>query len=72
MRLLELHEGTISLTEHPPGSIPMYAILSHTWGPSADEVSYNDLVNGLGKNKPGYDKIRFCAKQAERDGLRYF
>ncbi|KAF8865625.1 HET-domain-containing protein [Acephala macrosclerotiorum] len=73
MRLLELNDnGDLSLIERASGSIPEYAILSHTWGPDGDEVIYEDLIQGTGKHKPGYEKIRFCAKQAERDGLKYF
>ena len=53
-------------------AIPPYAILSHTWGRDDDEVTFKDLTSGTGKNKPGYDKIRFCGEQAGRDHLRYF
>jgi hypothetical protein len=49
-----------------------YAILSHTWGPDTEEVTFQDLVNGVGQAKPGYEKIRFCGEQAWKDGLRYF
>jgi hypothetical protein len=53
--------------------MPSYAILSHIWRPNfEEEVTFKDLVDGTGKDKPGYDKIRFCANQVERDGLRYF
>lgn len=53
-------------------TIPPYAILSHTWGTDTKEVTFKDLVNGTGKNKPGYKKIRFCGEQAQKDGLQYF
>jgi hypothetical protein len=49
---------------------PPYAILSHTWGD--DEVSFEDLANGLGEDKDGYKKIEFCANQAIQDKLQYF
>ncbi|KAI9784312.1 MAG: hypothetical protein M1839_002373 [Geoglossum umbratile] len=52
--------------------IPEYAILSHTWGEDKEEVTYRDLIYGTGKNKVGYEKIRFCGEQARRDGLHYF
>ena len=52
--------------------IPQYAILSHTWGADTDEVTFGDMTNGTGKNKPGYEKIRFCGEQARQDGLQYF
>lgn len=54
--------------------IPPYAILSHTWRQDHEEVSFKDIYKGKGKGKtkPGYDKLRFCAKQAAEDGLEYF
>jgi hypothetical protein len=74
MRLLERNNaGEISLTKYLVGDdIPRYAILSHTWGAETEEVSFKDLMDGIGKSKPGYDKIRFCGEQARRDGLQYF
>jgi hypothetical protein len=51
--------------------VPPYAILSHTWA-EGQEVTYNELVTGTGKDKIGYDKIRFCGRQAAADGLEYF
>ncbi|KAK0753567.1 heterokaryon incompatibility, partial [Schizothecium vesticola] len=53
-------------------SIPSYAILSHTWGPDSEEVTFQDLMNDTGKDKAGYEKIRFCADQAQQHGLLYF
>jgi hypothetical protein len=72
MRLLEHgNNGGFSLTKDlADDEIPKYAILSHTWG--ADEVTFEDLVNGTGENKEGYKKIQFCGEQAARDGLQYF
>jgi hypothetical protein len=51
--------------------IPPYAILSHTWGRNGDEVTFKDLIDGTGKSKPGFKKIRFGGEQARLDGLRY-
>jgi hypothetical protein len=48
-----------------------YAILSHTWGKDNDEVTYEDLLQGTGKDKVGYQKIAFCAKQAISDRIQY-
>ena len=42
----------------PSDKTPPYAILSHIWGEG--EVSFRDLVDGTGKNKAGYAKIRLC------------
>jgi hypothetical protein len=72
MRLLRYEEaGRLTITSFDD-AIPPYAILSHTWGPDAEEVTFADLAKGGGKDKPGYKKIRFCGEQAQRDGLQYF
>jgi hypothetical protein len=74
MRLLEINHGyTFSLTKDLIGDdeIPAYAILSHTWQ-AGQEVTFDDLINNTGHNKAGYIKLKFCAQQAERDGLRNF
>jgi hypothetical protein len=75
MRLLERGDnGELRLTEDLVGdNIPRYAILSHTWSiDTTEEITFKDLVDGTGKGKAGYDKIRFCAEQAGRDSLLYF
>jgi hypothetical protein len=73
MRLLEVKDhGEFSLTRDLIDNIPPYAILSHTWGADTDEVAFRDLMDGAGKSKAGYDKIRFCGEQARRDRLQYF
>jgi hypothetical protein len=72
MRLAKrMSNGDFSLTEFLD-NIPPYAILSHTWGDTNDEVTYDDLTKGTGKSKKGYTKIQFCAKQAADNGLQYF
>ena len=48
--------------DHPPP----YAILSHIW-PEGQEVTYDGLVGGMGKNKTGYDKILFYINRAAED-----
>lgn len=72
MRLLKRLRGDdfklISFNDDNP---PPYAILSHTWT-EGQEVTYNELVAGTGKDKTGYDKIRFCGGRAAVDGLEYF
>ena len=74
MRLLKWdNDGKVTLTKDLAGdNIPPYAILSHTWGPDTKEVTFRDLVDGTGKDKEGYEKIRFCAKQARFDSLQFF
>jgi hypothetical protein len=57
-------------------SVPFYAILSHTWGQDQDEVKFQDIECGRihfdDDSKPGYEKLRFCHRQAALHGLSYF
>ena len=70
MRLLEYKSnGDFILHEFIGTKVPVYAILSHTWG--SEEVSLQEVENGTGKDKAGWKKIVFCAKEADTDGLRY-
>jgi hypothetical protein len=72
--LLRSDTGEFSLTKDLVGddTIPPYAILSHTWGADVEEITFEDITNGTGKDKPGYEKIQFCGEQARIDGLQYF
>jgi hypothetical protein len=71
MRLLEYNDdGEFSVTDSFGDETPQYAILSHTWG--AEEVTFNDVMDGTSKCKAGYRKIQFCGEQARRDSLQYF
>lgn len=74
MRLLQiLDDGEVVLTKKIYGTPPPYAILSHTWSEDEDhEVSLSDLQSGQGFRKPGYRKILFCAKEAQKLGLEHF
>jgi hypothetical protein len=75
MRLLRRNDtGEFGLTEDlgSDKTIPPYAILSHTWGADAEEVTFEDLTNSTGTDKAGYKKINFCAEQAGKDDLQYF
>ena len=73
MRLLKRNEENgFNLTEDLTTNIPPYAILSHTWGPDADEVTYKDVIDGAGKDKAGYKKLEFCAEQARHHKLKHF
>ncbi|OCK84872.1 HET-domain-containing protein [Lepidopterella palustris CBS 459.81] len=72
MRLLQFDDDRgFSLTEFAEDEIPRYAILSHTWGPDRDEVTYEDILNGTRSGKAGFDKLHFCTVQAKKDGLGY-
>lgn len=73
MRLLQYSEkGELSIHSFEDGTIPAYAILSHTWGADGDEVTFDDLESGHGKSKLGYRKILFCGERTRRDNLKYF
>jgi hypothetical protein len=74
MRLLQRgDDNKLSFTKDLVGDdeVPPYAILSHTWQED-QEVTFDDWRNGRTRGKAGYNKILFCAQQAERDGLRHF
>jgi hypothetical protein len=74
MRLLQRlpDDNGFNLVEYFEREIPPYAILSHTWGPDGNEVTFKDLMKGTGQSKPGYRKLSFCCGQAAQDGLDFF
>jgi hypothetical protein len=74
MRLLKLgNNGSFSYQWFSEESVPPYAILSHTWGTGEDdEVTFEDLKDGTGIDKPGFQKLQFCGWQAKEDDLHYF
>jgi hypothetical protein len=75
MRLIKaLPSGAFELTPRffDRETIPKYAILSHTWRLDSEEVVYQDMIDGLGESKAGYEKIKFCGEQAVKDGLTHF
>lgn len=71
MRLL----NTITLQMHDfqPGQVvPRYAILSHTWGESQNEVDYADMNSKdltRARTKPGWHKIAGACSFARSEGL---
>ncbi|KAL7943509.1 ankyrin repeat-containing domain protein [Trichoderma barbatum] len=72
MRLLhtkELDTGGFELKEFGEHNVPLYAILSHTWG--EEEVTFQDMTLGRFANKKGYDKIRGCCSLARANGYDY-
>lgn len=73
MRLLEYHPDDKSLTLTSPFSPKdiFYAILSHTWGHESDEVTFQDMMEGTGRDKIGYKKLLNMARKAWSHGLRY-
>jgi hypothetical protein len=73
MHLLEFdHDGKLVLKRFLAGKIPSYAILSHTWEADDQEVTFKDVTDGIGVNKLGYAKIKFCGERAREDGLHHF
>ncbi|KAI8930567.1 hypothetical protein NX059_012177 [Plenodomus lindquistii] len=72
MRLLHFDAlGRPVLTDFRGKTIPPYAILSHRWSDS--EILIEDISNGTYREKiEGYQKLKFCAKQAAQDELQYF
>jgi hypothetical protein len=68
MRLINVR--TYALEEFYDASIPLYAILSHTW--EAEEVLFKDMENlEHAKDKRGFRKIEFVCAQALKDRLEY-
>ncbi|KAH9224947.1 heterokaryon incompatibility protein-domain-containing protein [Leptodontidium sp. 2 PMI_412] len=73
MRLLHRDdEGNLVLTEFFGDTVPPYAALSHTWGAAGEEVILSDIANAQTCHKRGWEKIKFCEKQAASHGLKYF
>lgn len=62
MRLINTE--TRELEEFFDAKIPVYAILSHTWGEG--EISYQQFCSGKSN-----DKIKGCCVQAANDGYKY-
>lgn len=69
MRLLS--SITVTQEEFAPDDIPPYAILSHTWGKSEDEISFADMQRGGFEHKKGYYKLSNACKQAYERGLEW-
>jgi hypothetical protein len=40
-------------------------------GANNEEVTFDDLMSGIGNDKQGYNKILFCGEQANHDGFQY-
>jgi hypothetical protein len=76
MRLLERQsDGGFRFTDNLlDKDIPQYpyTILSHTWGQASEEVTFEDMIEGSGRGKAGYKKIKFYRDQAARDSFKYF
>jgi hypothetical protein len=74
MRLLHYDEGDeLTLTNDvvDESALPVFAILSHTWV-ECQQVTLQELTAGTRQSKSEYQKIEYCGRQAQRDGLPYF
>ncbi|KAH7383015.1 heterokaryon incompatibility protein-domain-containing protein, partial [Cadophora sp. MPI-SDFR-AT-0126] len=73
MRLLSFRDnGDLTLTNFVGDDIPHYAVLSHTWGPDGEEVTFKDIWACTAGSKAGYTKVKFCGENAAKDALEYF
>jgi hypothetical protein len=64
MRLIKT--STLELHEFSGTKTPAYAILSHFWG--NDEVTFQDLRDGIGSERQGWAKVVGCCDKALEDG----
>lgn len=64
-----LNSKTQEMKEFLGDTIPLYAILSHTWG--NEEVTLQELQQSEPPTKAGYSKILRTCEQAERDGYEW-
>ncbi|KAI0509525.1 hypothetical protein F5B22DRAFT_616614 [Xylaria bambusicola] len=71
MRLINVTTKTLENFDDDTKPIPPYAILSHTWGPDHEEISYQELQNGAVKKGLGKYKFDKCCAEATHDGLSY-
>ncbi|GAB7364952.1 hypothetical protein MBLNU230_g5737t1 [Neophaeotheca triangularis] len=73
MHLLQRNDqGGLTLTRDSEYEAYPYGILSHTWGHPEEEVTFDDMKRGVGKEKAGYAKIDFCAERAKANDLKHF
>ena len=67
MRLLDTH--TLKVEEFGGSTIPLYAILSHTWG--QNEITFQDIKGDDVEEMAGYDKVRNTCAIAAAYGFDY-
>lgn len=73
--MILIDTATLALCEFP-NSNERYAILSHTWGPTCDEVTYDEMMSSqrsaATRAKPGYQKIiKTCEIARSKYNLPY-
>jgi hypothetical protein len=73
MRFLTFNEDNgVDVKSFAVEHAPPYAILSHTWSTEPqDEVKLQDIKDGTGSTKTGFQKLVFCKDQAKPDSLHY-
>lgn len=71
MRLLLTNSDPLEIKSFAASDSPEYAILSHTWGSSDDEVSFLDVSQGIAKSKRLYGKIKSSCDLAASHGFEY-
>ncbi|KAL8288169.1 hypothetical protein RB597_000320 [Gaeumannomyces tritici] len=63
---------TLELKEFPYDQTPSYAILSHTWGPDNEELTFRNVKDGnANKDCVGWSKLHGCCQQAKSDDIEY-
>lgn len=70
MRLLNTNK--VKLEEFRSSEVPLYAILSHTWGDG--EITFQDIQDVEKddvKEKKGYEKVKGTCARAAKDGFHY-
>ncbi|KAK1700879.1 heterokaryon incompatibility protein-domain-containing protein [Colletotrichum godetiae] len=69
MHLINVHTRSLEEFHENP---PEYAILSHTWGPEEEEITFREMKGG-DLNKPGIGttKLEGCLQQAKTDKVDY-
>ncbi|KAM0513906.1 hypothetical protein ACHAPE_007261 [Trichoderma viride] len=70
MRLINTE--TFELKVFSDDEVPPYAILSHTWGPDSEELTFSDITHEI-IDKPGIGSFKFkkCCEQAKADKCGY-
>ncbi|KAH5412573.1 hypothetical protein HBI32_128880 [Parastagonospora nodorum] len=69
MRLLNVATFQLETFHHSDLPIPEYAALSHTWG--HEEVTFQDIMTGSGREKAGWPKILESAAKAAEHSCKY-
>lgn len=69
MRLI--NTATLEFEEFFDNAVPHYAILSHRWASSSEELSYVDFTSQMKRLTSGYFKIRRFCKLAHERNIQY-